>query len=243
MSRCSATQTAPSAGSWTASNSRTGVGAFESDPRGTTRAVPRYSARHWRQPRRRESPTTSTPAIRRLGQLPEDPSNLLADINALIGIETVHHLLPDPTPWREPGHQSMIDLAPSARPTSTTFPRRCRHLALPVQTAVLLGISRAGRLVRPVCDPVRRLGAMATPVIRGAASKVNGIEPIGVAGPWTVDATGQLVGVRRSRLCSRNVIRCRCWPRMEYAAVQTFVGPNQRPARDAGQVAAADVVR
>ncbi len=41
---------------------------------------------------------------------PSDPSNLFADINALIGIETVHPYYPDPTPGVNLDTGNMIDL-------------------------------------------------------------------------------------------------------------------------------------
>ncbi len=41
---------------------------------------------------------------------PEDPSNLFADINALIGMETVHPFYPDPTPGVNLDTNNIIDL-------------------------------------------------------------------------------------------------------------------------------------
>ncbi len=54
---------------------------------------------------------------------PEDPSNILADINALVGIQTVHPTIRNCL--RLPGRSSSTS-GPSVRPTSTTFPRSCR---------------------------------------------------------------------------------------------------------------------
>ena len=61
---------------------------------------------------------------------PSDPSNLFADLNALIGIETVHPYYPDPTPGvnLDTGqhHQSRDD---RETPTSTRFPAPLPTLA------------------------------------------------------------------------------------------------------------------
>ena len=69
----------------------------------------------------------------------------------------------------------------------------------------------------------------------GAGIEVNGVEPIGVAGPWTVDATGQLVGHPVSTASSPQMDPLQMLAGMEYAGVQTFVGPIDDLLQDAGQ--------
>jgi hypothetical protein len=68
----------------------------------------------------------------------------------------------------------------------------------------------------------------------GAGIEVNGVDPIGVAGPWTVDATGQLVESVGSGFAPE-MDPLQLLAGMEYAGVQTFVGPVDDLLGDAGQ--------
>jgi hypothetical protein len=68
----------------------------------------------------------------------------------------------------------------------------------------------------------------------GAGFEVNGVEPIGVAGPWQVDATGQLVASGVAGFIPK-MDPLQMLAGMEYAGVQTFVGPINALLQDAGQ--------
>src|ERR1700742_4072881 len=68
----------------------------------------------------------------------------------------------------------------------------------------------------------------------GAGIEVNGVDPIGVAGPWTVDATGQLVASGGAGFVPA-MDPLQMLAGMEYAGVQTFVGPIDDLLADAGQ--------
>jgi hypothetical protein len=68
----------------------------------------------------------------------------------------------------------------------------------------------------------------------GAGIEVNGVDPIGVAGPWTVDATGQLVASGGAGFIPA-MDPLQMLAGMEYAGVQTFVGPINALLADAGQ--------
>ena len=60
---------------------------------------------------------------------PEDPSNIFADINALIGIETVHPYYPDPTPGVNLDTTNMIDLGTIGNTTFYDIPAPLPTLA------------------------------------------------------------------------------------------------------------------
>ena len=60
------------------------------------------------------------------------------------------------------------------------------------------------------------------------------IDPIGVAGPWQVDATGQLVASGGDGFIDK-MDPLQMLAGVEYAAVQTFVGPINDLLQDAGR--------
>jgi hypothetical protein len=68
----------------------------------------------------------------------------------------------------------------------------------------------------------------------GAGFEVNGVDPIGVAGPWQVDATGQPVASGGAGF-DPQMDPLQMLAGMEYAGVQTFVGPINDLLGDAGQ--------
>jgi hypothetical protein len=165
------------------------------------------------------------------GDFPEDPSNLSADLNALIGIETVHPYYPDPTPGVNLDTTNMIDLGSIGNTTFYDIPA-----PLPVLAFMYDG-GPAGQFFYDLFDPEMSLSddwAYGNPGDPGAGIPVDGVDPIGVAGPWTVDATGQLVASGVAGF-DPQMDPLQMLAGEEYAAVQTFVGPIDDLLQDAGQ--------
>jgi hypothetical protein len=162
---------------------------------------------------------------------PEDPSNLFADINALVGIQTVHPFYPDPTPGVNLDTNNMIDLGTIGHTTFYDIPAPLPTLAF------MFDGGPAGHFFYDSFAPYATLfddWGYGNPGDPGAGIEVNGIEPIGVAGPWTVDATGQLVESVGSGFAPQ-MDPLQMLAGMEYAGVQTFVGPINDLLGDAGQ--------
>jgi hypothetical protein len=162
---------------------------------------------------------------------PEDPSNLFADINALIGIETVHPYYPDPTPGVNLDTTNMIDLGTIGQTTFYDIPAPLPTLAF------MYDGGPAGLFFYDFFAPYATLvddWGYGNPGDPGAGIEVNGVDPIGVAGPWTVDATGQLVESVGSGFAPE-MDPLQLLAGMEYAGVQTFVGPVDDLLGDAGQ--------
>jgi hypothetical protein len=166
---------------------------------------------------------------------PEDPSNLFADLNALIGIETVHPYYPDPTPGVNldigPGGTGAIDLGSIGNDNFYA-------ISAPLPTlAFMFDGGPAGQFFYDSFAPYATLfddWGYGNPGDPGAGIEVNGVDPIGAAGPWTVDATGQLVESIGSGFAPQ-MDPLQMLAGMEYAGVQTFVGPIDDLLRDAGQ--------
>jgi hypothetical protein len=162
---------------------------------------------------------------------PEDPSNLFADINALIGIETVHPFYPDPTPGVNLDTTNMIDLGTIGQTTFYDIPAPLPTLAF------MYDGGPAGQFFYDSFAPFATLfddWGYGNPGDPGAGIEVNGVDPIGVAGPWTVDATGQLVESVGSGFAPQ-MDPLQMLAGIEYATVQTFVGPINDLLHDAGQ--------
>jgi hypothetical protein len=162
---------------------------------------------------------------------PEDPTNIFADINALIGIDTVHPYYPDPTPGVNLDTNDIISLGSIG---NTNF----YEIPAPLPTlAFMYDGGPAGLFFYDLFDPYASLiddWAYGNPGDPGAGIEVNGVDPIGVAGPWTVDATGQLVASGVAGFDPK-MDPLEMLAGMEYAAVQTFVGPINDLLQDAGQ--------
>jgi hypothetical protein len=169
------------------------------------------------------------------GDFPEDPSNLFADLNALIGIETVHPYYPDPTPGVNldigPGGAGVIDLGSIGNDNFYA-------ISAPLPTlAFMYDGGPAGQFFYDSFAPYATLfddWGYGNPGDPGAGMEVNGVDPIGVAGPWTVDATGQLVASGGAGFIPA-MDPLQMLAGMEYAGVQTFVGPIDDLLADAGQ--------
>ncbi|MGB6206348.1 PE-PPE domain-containing protein [Mycobacterium sp.] len=162
---------------------------------------------------------------------PEDPSNLFADINALIGIQTVHPFYPDPTPGVNLDTTNMVDLG-------TIGSAHFYDIPAPLPTlAFMFDGGPAGQFFYDFFSPSAILSddwAYGNPGDPGAGFAVNGVDPIGVAGPWEVDATGQLVASGADGFIPK-MDPLQMLAGMEYAGVQSFVGPIDDLLKDAGQ--------
>jgi hypothetical protein len=162
---------------------------------------------------------------------PEDPSNLLADINALIGIQTVHPFYPDPTPGVNLDTTNMIDLGTIGQTHFYDIPAPLPTLAF------LYDGGPAGHFFYDSFSPYATLTddwAYGNPGDPGAGFEVNGVDPIGVAGPWQVDATGQLVASGVAGFIPK-MDPLQMLAGMEYASAQTFIGPVNDLLQAAGQ--------
>jgi hypothetical protein len=166
---------------------------------------------------------------------PEDPSNIFADINALIGIETVHPYYPDPTPGVNldigPGGTGVIDLGSIGNDNFYA-------ISAPLPTLAFMDDGGpAGQFFYDSFSPSATLvddWGYGNPGDPGAGIPVDGVDPIGVAGPWTVDATGQLVASGVAGF-DPQMDPLQMLAGMEYAGVQSFVGPINDLLLDAGQ--------
>jgi hypothetical protein len=162
---------------------------------------------------------------------PEDPSNIFADINALIGIETVHPYYPDPTPGVNLDTANIVNLGSIGDTNFYAIPAPLPTLAF------MYDGGPAGQFFYDLFNPFASLyddwayGNSGDP---GAGFEVNGVEPIGVAGPWQVDATGQLVESGVAGFIPK-MDPLQMLAGLEYAGVQTFVGPIDDLLLDAGQ--------
>jgi hypothetical protein len=162
---------------------------------------------------------------------PEDPSNLFADLNALIGIETVHGFYPDPTPGVNLDTGNIIDLGKIGDTNFYAIPAPLPTLAF------MYDGGAAGHFFYDSFSPYATLmddWGYGNPGDPGAGMPVDGVDPIGVAGPWTVDATGQLVESVGSGF-DPQMDPLQMLAGMEYAGVQTLVGPINDLLADAGQ--------
>lgn len=162
---------------------------------------------------------------------PEDPLNLFADLNALIGIGTVHPYYPDPTAGVNLDTPATIDLGTIGNTTFYDIPAPLPTLAF------MYDGGPAGQFFYDSFAPFATLvddWGYGNPGDPGAGIAVNGVDPIGAAGPWTVDATGQLVESGVAGFIPK-MDPLQMLAGMEYAAVQTFVGPVDDLLRDAGQ--------
>jgi PE-PPE domain len=163
---------------------------------------------------------------------PEDPSNLLADINALVGIETVHPFYPDPTPGVNLDTNNIIDIGTIGHTTFYDIPAPLPLLAF------LYDGGPAGQFFYDAFAPELSLGidwSYGNPGDPGAGFAVNGVDPIGVSGPWAVDATGQLADISGVAGFDPQMDPLQMLAGEEYASVQSFVGPINDLLQDAGQ--------
>jgi hypothetical protein len=169
---------------------------------------------------------------------PEDPSNIFADVNALVGIETVHPYYPDPTPGVNLDTGNIIDLGKIGDTTFYDIPA-----PLPV-LAFLYDGGPAGQFFYDLFDPYASLyddwgygnpGDPAYGIDPLDGTPVDG-SGIGDVGPWQVDATGQLMESGVAGFIP-TMDPLEMLAGTEYATVQEFVGPIDALLADAGQSA------
>ncbi len=162
---------------------------------------------------------------------PSDPTNIFADINALIGIETVHPYYPDPTPGVNLDTANIINLGTIGDTNFYAIPAPLPTLAF------MYDGGPAGQFFYDSFSPFATLvddWGYGNPGDPGAGLTVDGVAPIGVAGPWQVDATGQLMASGVDGFIPK-MDPLQMLAGVEYAAVQTFVGPINDLLQDAGQ--------
>lgn len=183
------------------------------------------------------TPTTPIPTTIYTGEydgfadFPRDPTNILADINALIGIQTVHPYYPDPTPGMNLDVNHVIDLGTIGDTHFYDIPA-----PLPILAFMYDG-GPAGRFFYDAFNPWMSLinnWAYGNPGDPGAGIPVDGVDPIGAAGPWQVDATGQLVASGVAGFFEK-MDPLQMLAGEQYATVQSFVGPIDALLQDAGQ--------
>jgi PE-PPE domain len=157
---------------------------------------------------------------------PSDPSNIFADINALIGIETVHPYYPDPTAGVNLDVNNVIDLGKIGDTNFFAIPAPLPTLAF------MFDGGPAGQFFYDSFSPFATLvddwgyGNPGDPFVG-----VNGTDAIG---PWQVDATGQLMASGVDGFIPK-MDPLQMLAGAEYAAVQTFVGPVNDLLQDTGQ--------
>jgi PE-PPE domain len=169
---------------------------------------------------------------------PEDPSNIFADINALIGIETVHPYYPDPTPDVNLDTTNMIDLGTIGNTTFYDIPAPLPTLAF------MYDGGPAGQFFYDLFDPYASLyddwaygnpGDPAYGIDPSDGTPVDG-SGIGDVGPWQVDATGQLMESGVAGFVP-TMDPLEMLAGIQYDTVQEFVGPIDALLADAGQSA------
>ncbi|HEU4362933.1 MAG TPA: PE-PPE domain-containing protein [Mycobacterium sp.] len=116
---------------------------------------------------------------------PQNPTNLLAVVNAIIGTQTVHFSYPD--------FDNLGDVVSLGSIDQANF-----YLIPTAQLPVLSPLYQLGDLGKVIGDalaPVLKLiidWGYGNPGDPGAGIPIDGVDPIGVAGPWAVTATGHL---------------------------------------------------
>jgi hypothetical protein len=162
---------------------------------------------------------------------PSDPSNLFADLNALIGIQTVHPFYPDPDPGVNLDTTNMIDLGTIGNTNFWAIPAPLPTLAF------MFDGGPAGHFFYDSFSPFATLvnnWGYGNPGDPGAGIGIEGTDPIGVSGPWQVDAYGQLVLSGGAGFIDK-MDPLQMLAGMEYAATQTFIGPTNDLLAAAGQ--------
>ena len=151
----------------------------------------------------------------------------------------MHPYYPDPTPGVNLDTANIVAWVRSVTPTSTRFPAPLPTLAF------MYDGGPAGQFFYDSFSPFATLvddWGYGNPGDPGAGMTVDGVDPIGVAGPWQVDATGQLVASGVDGFIPE-MDPLQMLAGVEYATVQTFVGPIDDLLQGCRSVATAAIVR
>lgn len=162
---------------------------------------------------------------------PSDPLNLFAVGNALLGIETVHPYYPDPEAGVNLDTTNIIDLGKIGDTNFYAIPAPLPSLAF------MYDGGPAGRFFYDSFNPFASLvnnWGYGNPGDPGAGIGIPGADPIGVAGPWQVDAYGQLALSDGAGFFDK-MDPLQMLAGVEYAAAQTVIGPINDLLADAGQ--------
>lgn len=114
---------------------------------------------------------------------PQDPTNLLAVINALMGIPAVHGS------YFNDNLANAVDLGSIGNTDFYMLPEQ-----LPI-LGPIYGLGDFGKLVGDALSPLLKVAidwSYGNPGAPDAGIAVNGVDPIGAAGAWAVTATGHL---------------------------------------------------
>jgi hypothetical protein len=162
---------------------------------------------------------------------PSDPLNLFAVGNALLGIETVHPYYPDPDPGVNLDTTNMIDLGTIGDTNFWAIPAPLPTLAF------MYDGGPVGHFFYDTFSPFATLvnnWGYGNPGDPDAGIGIPGADPIGVAGPWQVDAYGQLALSDGAGFFDK-MDPLQMLAGVEYAAAQTFIGPTNDLLAAAGQ--------
>ena len=153
---------------------------------------------------------------------PSDPLNLFAVGNALLGIETVHPYYPDPDPDVNLNTDGIINLGTVG---DTNF------YAIPAPLPTLAFMYDGGPVGRFFYDAFNPFASLVNnwgygnPGDPDAGVGIAGADPIGVSGPWQVDAYGQLALSDGAGFFDK-MDPLQMLAGVEYAAAQTIIGPT-----------------
>jgi PE-PPE domain len=162
---------------------------------------------------------------------PSDPLNLFAVGNALLGIETVHPYYPDPDPGVNLDTTNMINLGTVGDTNFWAIPAPLPTLAF------MYDGGPAGHFFYDSFSPFATLvnnWGYGNPGDPDAGIGIPGADPIGVAGPWQVDAYGQLALSDGAGFFDK-MDPLQMLAGVEYAAAQTLIGPTNDLLALAGQ--------
>jgi hypothetical protein len=153
---------------------------------------------------------------------PSDVGNLFSVANALIGIQTVHPYYPDPEAGVNLDINNIVDLGTI---DDTNF------YAIPAPLPMLAFMYDGGPVGRFFYDAFNPFASLVNnwgygnPGDPAAGIGIVGADPIGVAGPWQVDAYGELALSDGAGFFAR-MDPLQMLAGFEYAAAQTIIGPT-----------------
>jgi hypothetical protein len=158
---------------------------------------------------------------------PADPTNLLADINALLGILVVHGGYPT---FDNLG--DTIDLGSIGEANFYMIPEQLPILSWMYQVPYALPV------FADAMAPGLTLNidwAYGNPGDPDAGIPLDGVDPIGTAGPWAVTATGQLAEDSGVAGFLPKMDPLQMLAGLQYAGVHSLVDPVNEILREAGQ--------